>query len=160
MPLWISLMKNPLVWEPVMSVIGPTIYDPDTLDWDTTSFHGSFHIFNNKPDTDGYLLRCVVWRDDRTGAVVGHNFDYTRASSRDWWTADEAGTPEECLQSVAPSLREQAARAVAEFRAATYQGLMDGSVGLHEVRQRAVPLHAPEVVAQISLKRLALNYTI
>jgi hypothetical protein len=140
-----------------MSAIGPAICDLNALDWDTTSFFGSFHIFNDTPGGDGYLLRCVVWRDDETGAIVGHNFDYTRASSCDWWTADEAGTPEGCLRSVAPAHREQAAKAVGEFRASTYQRLIDGAVKLHEIRQRPVALHAPEVVARINLKRLALE---
>lgn len=140
-----------------MSAIGPAICDPETLDWDTTSFHGSFHIFNDTPGGDGYLLRCVVWRDDETGTIVGHNFDYTRASSCDWWTADEAGTPEGCLRSVAPALREQASKAVADFGATTYQLLKDGAAKLHVIRDRAAPLHAPEAVAQISLKRLALE---
>jgi hypothetical protein len=63
-----------------MSAIGPAICDLNALDWDTTSFFGSFHIFNDTPGGDGYLLRCVLWRDDETGAIVGHNFDYTRSS--------------------------------------------------------------------------------
>ena len=135
-----------------MSAIGENISNPDMLDWDETSCHGSFRIFN---DADaGYDLRCVVWRDDSTGRIVGHNFDYTCPSACDWWTADEASTPEECLRSVAPGLREQAARAVERFNATAYVGLKDGTIELDELRGRPAPLHAPEVLMRNSLQLL------
>ena len=137
-----------------MSAIGEIILDPDMLDWDETTCHGSFRIFNDAEA--GYDLRCVVWRDEGTGRIVGHNFDYTRASTCNWWTADEAASPEECLRSVAPYLREQAAEAVQRFIATTYVSLKEGTIELHELRGRPTPMHAPEVMMRDSLQLLAM----
>ncbi|MBB5712625.1 hypothetical protein [Sphingomonas xinjiangensis] len=137
-----------------MSAIGGIIADPDMLEWDESSYYGSFRIFNDTEE--GYELRCVVWCNDSSGQIIGHNFDYTRASTCSWWTADEAASPEECLRSVAPRSREQAARAVERFRTATYEGLKDGTIALPERRGRPAPLHAPEVLMRKSLQLLTL----
>jgi hypothetical protein len=140
----------------MMSAIGPVLPSAYELDWDVISYHGSFRIFSDGEGHGEHLLRCVVWRNDQSGAIVGHNFDYTRATSHDWWTAFEAATPEECLQAVHPASRDRAARAIECFRAVAYPWLIEGTIGLHEIREAAEFSIAPEIMAMICRENLAL----
>jgi hypothetical protein len=122
-----------------MSAIGPVISDPIDVDWDRTSYDLAIPIFALYTDGAKFILRCVVWRDDLTGAIAGHNFEYTRDTSSNWWTAHEAATPEECLCAVHPASRTRAAKAVECFRKTRYRQLLNGTLSLETFRARAEP---------------------
>lgn len=141
----------------MMSAIGPVLQSSFDLDWDVISYHGSFQIFSDGEGPGEHLLRCVVWRDDQSGAIAGHNFDYTRASSRNWWTAFEAATPEECLRAVHPASRDRAALAIKRFRDVAYPWLIEGTISLHEVCE-AIETIPCDVMAMICRDNPALFY--
>ncbi|MBB5709683.1 hypothetical protein [Sphingomonas xinjiangensis] len=123
------------------------------IDWDRAEEHGSFLIFSHGEGRDEFHLRCVVWRDGQTKDILGHNFDYIRAISRDWWTAHESDTPEGCLIAVHPHWRDQAAVQVEAFQNSAYSALISGTLPLTKIREEKTFEHCPWVDVLASLHR-------